>query len=148
MTLLNTAANLGGTWPSSFVMWLVSRLTPVASGGAATGQQEHAAGIAASRGIFRDPYFGLQSVFCCLGLLWIFVFGKRVTHVAQLPDDAWRTHLLDSDEDNKKEDGVYSRSNTGSSGGVVSSASVSAVDLELGGGTGGALWSRAGGKRE
>merc|ERR1719362_1030217 len=27
MTLLNTAANLGGTWPSPIVMWLVGQFT-------------------------------------------------------------------------------------------------------------------------
>ena len=90
MTLLNTAANLGGTWPASFVMWMVGHLTkgPVCSPGTndtpvcTTG---------------RDPYLILQLLFSALGCLWIFVMGGHVQRVANLPDDAWRTHLLDKD---------------------------------------------------
>ncbi len=90
MTLLNTAANLGGTWPASFVMWLVGHLTkaPVCSP-ETEGPPVCTAG--------RDPYFTLQLLFSALGCLWIFVMGGQVRRIANLPDDAWRTHLLDKD---------------------------------------------------
>jgi len=91
MTLLNTAANLGGTWPASFVMWLVSRLTPVQS------RTSRGATDTGNGNGFNDPYFALQFAFSGLGLLWIWFLGKRVDRVAALPDDAWRTHLLDAD---------------------------------------------------
>jgi PAT family acetyl-CoA transporter-like MFS transporter 1 len=89
MTLLNTAANLGGTWPASFVMWITGVLTrdPECITDVTTGIEACTAG--------RDPYFVLQFVLSILGCIWIFALGNRVRHVAELPDDAWRTHLLD-----------------------------------------------------
>lgn len=80
MTLLNTAANLGGTWPASAIMWLMSR---------------------ASNDGERDPYFSLQLGLSVLGVLWIVLLGHLVHKVAALPDDAWRTHLLDDNTDYK-----------------------------------------------
>jgi PAT family acetyl-CoA transporter-like MFS transporter 1 len=105
MTLLNTAANLGGTWPASFVMYLVGRLTvpPECNIDRDSGLEVCAGG--------RDAYFPLQIALSGLGLAWIAWLGKRVQHVADLPDEAWRTHLLDedttsmSDEDNDMEMG-------------------------------------------
>ena len=89
MTLLNTAANLGGTWPASFIMWLTGKLTrdPECLTDVATGIKTCTPG--------RDPYVVLQLVFGGMGLLWIALLGRRVQRIATLPDDAWRTHLLD-----------------------------------------------------
>jgi MFS transporter, PAT family, solute carrier family 33 (acetyl-CoA transportor), member 1 len=84
MTLLNTAANLGGTWPASFVMGLLGLLT--SSGDSRT---------SSSSSFSQDPYVGLQTVFSVLGVLWIFILGPKLRTLASLPDDAWRTHLLD-----------------------------------------------------
>ena len=85
MTLLNTAANLGGTWPSGIVMWAISRLSvdPVCRTDE-TGQEICTGGW--------DPYFTLQLIASGLGCLWIFVLGKHVQRLEALPDDAWRTH--------------------------------------------------------
>ena len=85
MTLLNTAANLGGTWPSSIVMWAISRLStdPICRIDEA-GQEICTGGW--------DPYFTLQLIASGLGCLWIFVLGKHVQRLEELPDDAWRTH--------------------------------------------------------
>jgi PAT family acetyl-CoA transporter-like MFS transporter 1 len=93
MTLLNTAANLGGTWPASTVMWLVSRFTsdPICKINVATGEEQCTGG--------RDPYFALQLLFSILGCIWIFIMGRTVQTVAELPDEAWRTHLLQDEED-------------------------------------------------
>lgn len=92
MTLLNTCANLGGTWPSSVIMWLVGLFT----------EEEHCQLDPATKtnvctGRNRDPYVALQVGSSILGLLWILVFRKRVYSIAKLPDEAWRTHLLDED---------------------------------------------------
>lgn len=91
MTLLNTAANLGGTWPASFVMWLVGVLSrgPKCTTDVVTGVETCVAG--------RDPYFALQLSFSVLGCLWILLLGKRVRILSNLPDDAWRTHILDKE---------------------------------------------------
>uniref|UniRef100_A0A7S2V9W8 Uncharacterized protein n=1 Tax=Entomoneis paludosa TaxID=265537 RepID=A0A7S2V9W8_9STRA len=95
MTLLNTAANLGGTYPASFVMWLVGALTRPA-----TCILDNVTGKEVCTGGF-DPYFMLQVAFSLLGCLWIVVFGRRVDYIAHLPEDSWRTHWLDK----KKDDG-------------------------------------------
>jgi MFS transporter, PAT family, solute carrier family 33 (acetyl-CoA transportor), member 1 len=87
MTLLNTAANLGGTWPASFVMGLLGLLTSSGDG------------LTSSLSSFsEDPYVGLQTIFSVLGVLWIFVLGPKLRTLASLPDDAWRTHLLEGSE--------------------------------------------------
>ena len=87
MTLLNTAANLGGTWPASFVMYLMGQLTvpPDCAVDTNTGEQVCTGG--------RDAYFPLQALLSILGLVWIFTMGNKVKHIAELPDKAWRTHI-------------------------------------------------------
>jgi MFS transporter, PAT family, solute carrier family 33 (acetyl-CoA transportor), member 1 len=88
MTLLNTAANLGGTWPASFIMWLMGMLSkdPTCLTDIDTGLETCSAG--------HDPFFHVQIVFSILGILWIFLMGKRVRIIENLPDEAWRTHIL------------------------------------------------------
>jgi PAT family acetyl-CoA transporter-like MFS transporter 1 len=80
MTLLNTMANLGGTWPASFIMSLLGHLSYPEDG---------------SVGMAQDPYTIVQGVLTILGIAWIFVLGPKLKKLASLPDDAWRTHLLD-----------------------------------------------------
>ena len=91
MTLLNTAANLGGTWPSSMIMWLVGHLTqdPHCVVDPESDQEVCTGGW--------DPYLMLQVTLSCLGCIWILFLGRRVRRLAELPDDAWRTHLLDKE---------------------------------------------------
>jgi MFS transporter, PAT family, solute carrier family 33 (acetyl-CoA transportor), member 1 len=92
MTCLNTAANLGGTWPSSVIMYLVGHLTVPPTCTPTDGGGEVCVGG-------RDAYIPLQIGLAVLGISWIFLLGKRVEKLAALPDDAWRTHLLDNDID-------------------------------------------------
>jgi len=98
MTLLNTLANLGGTWPASFAMLLVGQLTvpPDCVYDESAGRDICTGG--------RDAYFSLQLAFSILGCLWIFFLGKKVDHIAALPDDAWRTHLDDDKGDFREAD--------------------------------------------
>lgn len=95
MTLLNTFANLGGTWPASFVMYLVGQFTvpPVCTVG------DDGAEICTGG---KDAYFPLQMTLSALGCVWIYFMSKRVYHVAELPDDAWRTHIGEG-EDSEEE---------------------------------------------
>ncbi len=86
MTLLNTAANLGGTWPASFVMWLLGNLT---------------------RDQAEDPYITLQMVFSALGVAWLVYFGPKVRKLAALPGDAWRTHILDKEGNVSKQSSSF-----------------------------------------
>jgi len=72
-------------------MWLVGRLStePNCTTDPTTGVESCIAG--------RDPFFVLQATFSILGCLWIVLMGKRVRILQALPEDAWRTHILDED---------------------------------------------------
>eukprot|EP00956_Cyclotella_meneghiniana_P006528 scaffold8623_cov69-Cyclotella_meneghiniana.AAC.3 len=82
----------GGTWPASFIMYLVGQYTipPECSVGDD--------GIEVCTG-GRDAYFPLQLLLSGLGCLWVFIMGKRVQYVADLPDDAWQTHIGENEEE-------------------------------------------------
>ncbi len=91
MTLLNTMANLGGTWPASFVMKLLGWMTPDGSSSSASSETKSWFG--------GDPYELVQTIFTVLGLAWVLFLGPVVRRLAALPDDAWRTHLLEDEND-------------------------------------------------
>mmetsp|Transcript_23677 Transcript_23677/g.30888 ORF Transcript_23677/g.30888 Transcript_23677/m.30888 type:complete len:354 (-) Transcript_23677:174-1235(-) len=95
MTLLNTAGNLGGTWPSSLTMLLVGKLTTPPTCTPST--TIDGGGDVCTGG--RDAYFPLQLVYSVLGIAWILLCGQKVRRIAELPDDAWRTHLLDDSDE-------------------------------------------------
>jgi PAT family acetyl-CoA transporter-like MFS transporter 1 len=91
MTLLNTMANLGGTWPASFVMKLLSWLTP-------DGSTSSSSSTTTSSSWFGgDPYELVQTIFTVLGILWVIFLGPVVRRLAALPDSAWRTNLSDDE---------------------------------------------------
>mmetsp|Transcript_2091 Transcript_2091/g.2989 ORF Transcript_2091/g.2989 Transcript_2091/m.2989 type:complete len:614 (+) Transcript_2091:370-2211(+) len=98
MTLLNTAGNLGGTWPASVVMYLVGLLTVPPK---CQGVPEVCTGG-------RDSYVPIQAVLCVLGCTWVFFLGRKVTTLAELPNEAWQTHSEDgnSEENGSEEDGI------------------------------------------
>jgi len=95
MTLLNTMANLGGTWPASVVMFLVGKFTKSESC-----VMDADVGKVCTGG--RDAYFPLQMCLSGLGILWIVFLGKCVKNVSELPEEAWRTDI------NIEESGVES----------------------------------------
>lgn len=90
MTLLNTAANLGSTWPASVVMYMMGQLSssPTCVTNQADGREVCQGGV--------EAYFPLQMVLSILGCLWVYLMGSKVRQLADLPDDAWRTHLEDA----------------------------------------------------
>lgn len=90
MTLLNTMANLGGTWPASVIMFLVGKFTVPE---VCTFEK----GIEVCNG-GRDAYFPLQVVLSAIGLAWIFFLGKSVQQVSVLPESAWRTNSLEDEK--------------------------------------------------
>lgn len=98
MTLLNTFANLGGTWPSSVIMYIVGQYTvpQLCKLDGDSGVEVCTDG--------RDAYFPLQAVLSILGCCWIYVMGKRVQDVAELPDVAWRTQTKSSGEEYGEEE--------------------------------------------
>ena len=96
MTLLNTAANLGGTWPASFVMWLIGILTGDSGVGGSSGGRSGG-----------DPYQTLQLVFSAMGISWLLYFGPKIQRLAALPNDAWRTHLYEEEPQAQEKGGEY-----------------------------------------
>ena len=73
----------------------------------------------------------VQILFSMLGVVWIIVLGPVTRRLAALPDDAWRTHLLDNKNDNdndinkttndvsttvKRDSGVINTTNTPTTG--------------------------------
>jgi PAT family acetyl-CoA transporter-like MFS transporter 1 len=95
MTLLNTFANLGGTWPASFIMYLIGQYTVPPT--CTTGDD----GVEVCTG-GRDAYFPLQMLLSGLGCLWVLIMSKRVQYVADLPDDAWQTHIGEDKEEERE----------------------------------------------
>ena len=102
MTLLNTVANLGSSWPASFVMWLMALLSeePTCSIDPRSGSKLCTGG--------RDPYVFLQLLFCIIGCSWVALLGGRVRDLAEAEEDSWRTHAVASqhsfDEEALKQD--------------------------------------------
>lgn len=92
MTLLNTAANLGSTWPASIVMYMVGQLSV-----SPTCLVDKSGVETCSGGV--EAYFPMQLVFSVLGCAWVYFLGNKVMQLASLPDDAWRTHLGEDDDD-------------------------------------------------
>ena len=99
MTLLNTAANLGSTWPASIVMYMVGQLSV-----SPTCLMDNGSGVETCSGGV-EAYFPMQAVFSVLGCAWVYFLGNKVMQLASLPDDAWRTHLGEDDDDGDKEGG-------------------------------------------
>ena len=69
MTLLNTFANLGGTWPASPVLYLLGRLSNPAF----------------------DAYIPMQAVLSCAGLCWLGAMGRRVSWLENTKEGDWAT---------------------------------------------------------
>jgi len=89
MTLLNTAANLGGTWPASLIMYLLGKVTSWFTFGSSEG----------GGSIYRiDAYFPMQIILCALGIFWIWHFGDFVKHIEHAAPEAWRTPVELEDE--------------------------------------------------
>mmetsp|Transcript_18386 Transcript_18386/g.26417 ORF Transcript_18386/g.26417 Transcript_18386/m.26417 type:complete len:177 (+) Transcript_18386:108-638(+) len=83
-------ANMGGTWPSSFVMYLMGAFSSPAD------CAMNSEGIETCVG-GRDAYVPLQIAMSVIGLAWIAMLGGKVKTISELPDEAWRTNLLDQD---------------------------------------------------
>jgi len=86
MTLLNTFANFGGSWPASPVLWILSKFSDNDS---------------------TDAYFPLQLLLSSLGLLWIYFIaseGGTLTRLGQEPLESWivkdkEADWIESDDD-------------------------------------------------
>ncbi|KAL8584106.1 hypothetical protein ACOMHN_011721 [Nucella lapillus] len=95
MTLLNTVANLGGNWPTTFTLWLVDHLTfkecdvtslPCSSKEAAAACKE-AEGKCVTT---LDGYYILISVCFVIGFIWLAWRRNKLRQLDSLPDSAWK----------------------------------------------------------
>jgi len=63
MTLLNTFANLGGTWPAGPMLWIAGEV----------------------------DYYKLQLGLSLMGLLWVSKMAPRVEYLANTDESEWRS---------------------------------------------------------
>lgn len=83
MTLMNTIANLGGTWPKFFVLWLVDLFTVKSCEPSEDGTEQQCT-------IERDGYY-VMSIFCALyGVVWFILMRPRINAIQDLDTSVWR----------------------------------------------------------
>jgi len=87
MTLLNTAANLGGTWPASLIMYLLGKVTSWSTSTSELGSI-----------VKTDAYFPMQICRCVMRVLWLWLLEDFVKHIEHVPKEAWRTQAEVDDE--------------------------------------------------
>ncbi|KAH3818059.1 acetyl-coenzyme A transporter 1-like [Dreissena polymorpha] len=96
MTLLNTVANLGGTWPTTVALWAVDTLTWKSCDGASnqscyTADESHACKEAGGTCITTLDGYYLESALCIvIGFLWLLWGRKKVKQLDDLDLKAWK----------------------------------------------------------
>jgi len=100
MTLLNTLANLGSTWPKFFIFWLVDVWTckggkrggsseSEVSGDGSSGKDVHCLWYV---GEGSDGYYSVSLLCFAIGCLWFWFMRSRVLGLGELEKKAWLTH--------------------------------------------------------
>lgn len=92
MALLNTVANLGGSWPVPVILYLMGRLNFPPTCKIIDGDEVCTGG--------RDAYLPLQIVLSILGCTWIYFMKDTVKWIESFPIEGWKTSL-ESDCDQK-----------------------------------------------
>ena len=95
MTLLNTLANLGNTWPKLAVFWLVDQWSCGLSVSEAEQQQPLQQSLWCSRiaGAATDGFYPVSLLCFLLGCLWYAAMRDRVAALGTLDRKAWLTQL-------------------------------------------------------
>jgi PAT family acetyl-CoA transporter-like MFS transporter 1 len=91
MTLLNTFANLGGTWPASPSLWLLGKIGSNSKILSAFGLKD-----------IGDGYLMLQVCLTVIGVAWLYVWEDKVRILGKLGGEEWRTAeigAIDDDDD-------------------------------------------------
>ncbi|CAG5136298.1 unnamed protein product, partial [Candidula unifasciata] len=94
MTLLNTCANLGGTWPSTLTLWVVDYLTwkSCSTGGDCSNSDQEKT-CSASGGTcytYIDGYYLLTLVCSIVGVLWLRSRSSQVRRLGELSEKSWK----------------------------------------------------------
>ena len=86
MTLLNTVANLGNTWPKSLSLYLVDALT-------VTGDTPPGGGNATATTATVDPandgFYPLNQLCIAVGVVWLCAMTRSLLQLRELPASAW-----------------------------------------------------------
>ncbi|XP_038062016.1 acetyl-coenzyme A transporter 1-like [Patiria miniata] len=101
MTLLNTVQNLGGNWPVTVALWLVDFLTWKSCVGGAAGEgaeldcdnKAEAKACSEAGGHCEtdiDGYYIEITACLIIGFCWLLWQSKRVRHLQDLNEDAWK----------------------------------------------------------
>ncbi|BFZ22920.1 hypothetical protein BsWGS_25959 [Bradybaena similaris] len=94
MTLLNTFANLGGTWPSTVALWVVDHLTwKSCSSGEDCSNKNMEKACTANGGIcstYTDGYYILTVVCTAVGILWLRSRAREVRRLGDLNERSWK----------------------------------------------------------
>ncbi|XP_076451618.1 LOW QUALITY PROTEIN: acetyl-coenzyme A transporter 1-like [Babylonia areolata] len=95
MTLLNTVANLGGNWPTTFTLWLVDHLTfkhcDTTDLSCNSKETEAACTEAGGKCVTtQDGYFILIAVCFVIGFVWLAWRRNRMRQLDSLPQSAWK----------------------------------------------------------
>ena len=99
MTLLNTLANLGSTWPKFFIFWLVDEWTCKGGkrGGSGEAGSEAGSGLQGSKCLWyvsdgSDGYYSVSLLCFVIGCGWFWMMRGRVLGLGELEKKAWLTH--------------------------------------------------------
>jgi PAT family acetyl-CoA transporter-like MFS transporter 1 len=103
MTLLNTLANLGGTWVGTLALWLVDVISfkdcmgvTDASLDCDTMAELQACQAAGGNCVTHIDGYYIQMVVClCLGVIWYVWQRKRITKLQNLDRTSW--HVTNTD---------------------------------------------------
>jgi PAT family acetyl-CoA transporter-like MFS transporter 1 len=99
MTLVNTIANLGGTWPKFFVLYFVDLLTwkPEAGTFASEDIQGNDLESMVNISIFNDGYYVVGLLCVCVGTIWYLFNYKTLLHLQSVELKVWRIPTSDKD---------------------------------------------------
>jgi len=86
MTLLNTVANLGGSWPQPVALWCVGKFTTLACA-----NEDAKTGCTG-----MDGFYPVAFIFTLLGGLWIAFMASTVRELRDAPASSWRLKQLKS----------------------------------------------------
>jgi len=89
MTLLNSAANFGGSWPETFALWTLDKIgdSPIEEPFNLTKIEN---GEQVLSDFYKwDPIFSLSIICTILGILWFAIFARKLFYLQNLPKKSW-----------------------------------------------------------
>lgn len=96
MTLLNSAANFGGSWPETFALWSLDKMgdSPINETLNVTKILDGEQTLADYQ--MWDPIYALSIICTILGIIWFIVCTPKLFFLQNLPRDRWSVPLSTS----------------------------------------------------